>query len=179
MTVVVPADAVEMEKLLPQVAAWKGPVYFRLSRAKTPVVFDSAHAPEMGKAVLVRDGDDVTIVSAGVLLSRCVAAVDQLGAKGIEARLINVHTVKPLDRGMLVAAAKETGAIVTVEEHSVIGGLGAAVAQMTAGCCPIPVECVGLHDAFAETGPYDDLLDRCGMAVADIVAAAERAIGRK
>lgn len=179
MTVVVPADAVEMERLLPQVAAWNGPVYFRLSRAETPVVFDSDHAPEIGKALLVRDGDDVTIVNAGVLLSRCVAAVEQLAAKGIEARLINVHTVKPLDQWLLGAAAKETGAIVTVEEHSVIGGLGAAVTQMTAGCCPIPLECVGLRDAFAETGPYDELLDHCGMAVADIVAAAERAVGRK
>jgi len=179
MTVVVPADAVEMERLLPQVAAWNGPVYFRLSRAETPVVFDSEHLPEIGKAVLMRDGDDVTIVNAGVLLLRCVAAVEQLGAKGIEARLINVHTVKPLDQQLLGAAAKETGAIVTVEEHSVIGGLGAAVTQMTAGCCPIPLECVGLRDAFAETGPYDELLDHCGMAVADIVAAAERAIDRK
>jgi transketolase len=179
MTVVAPADSAEMERLLPHVIAWNGPVYFRLSRAEIPVVFGEEHTPEIGKAVTVREGADVTIVNCGVLLSRAIQATEDLSRQGIEARLLNLHTLKPLDVDALRQAAGETGALVTVEEHSVIGGAGSAVAEAVAACCPAPVEYVGLHDRFAESGPYDALLDQAGMAVDDIVRAALKAVGRK
>ena len=179
MAIVVPADAAEMERLLPQVLDWPGPVYFRLSRAEVPVVFDASHAPEIGKGVVLRDGSDVAIVNTGVLLQRCLDAVDALAGRGISARLINLHTVKPIDEELLCRAAGETGALVTVEEHSVVGGVGGAVAELLATRCPTPLERVGLQDRYAESGPYDSMLDRYGMAVEDIVAAAERAVSRK
>ena len=179
MTVVVPADAVEMEQLLPQIIDWSGPVYFRLSRAEIPVVFGDTHRPEIGKATLVREGGDVTIVNCGVLLWRCMQAAEELAQRGIQARVLNVHTLKPLDTNALRQAAGETGALVTVEEHSVIGGLGSAVAETLVERCLAPMERVGLKDRFAESGPYDELLDSAGLAIDDIVLAAERAVSRK
>jgi len=179
LAVVAPADSMEMEKLLPQVAEWPGPVYFRISRAEVPVVFDDSYAPEMGKGVLLREGRDATLISTGTMLSRTLAAASQLAGKGIGARVIHFHTLKPLDVDMLVLAARETGALVTVEEHSIIGGLGGAVAETVTTCAPAPVERVGLNDAFAETGPYEELLDAHGLSVETIAAAAERVIHRK
>jgi len=179
MCVVVPADCAEMEKLLPQVADWHGPVYLRLCRNEVPVIFGANHAPQIGKGHLVRSGGDVTIVNCGVLLSRCLEAADRLATAGIQARVINLHTLKPLDTEILVTAASETGALVTVEEHSVIGGLGSAVAETLAEAAPAPVLRIGLRDTFAETGPYDVLLDRFGMDIQDIVAQARAAIAMK
>ena len=179
LAVVVPADAVEMEKLLPRVVEWDGPVYLRLSRAEIPVVFDTACTPTIGRGKVLCGGDQVTLINCGVLLSRCLEAADRLAARGIRARVINLHTLKPLDTSLLCAAARETGALVTVEEHTIVGGLGAAVAEAVATSCPVPVERVGLRDTFAETGPYDALLDKYGMGVDDIVASAERAISHK
>jgi transketolase len=179
MTIVAPADTVEMEKLLPQVAAWDGPVYFRLTRNEVPVLFDTSYAPRIGKGTLMRAGSDVTIINCGILLSRCLAAVEQLAAAGIRARLINLHTLKPLDAELIAAAAAETGALVTVEEHSVIGGLGSAVTELVTESSPVPVARVGLRDTFAETGPHEALLDKYGMGVSDIVAAAGRALAHR
>jgi transketolase len=179
LTLVVPADAVEMEKLLPQVIKREGPVYLRLSRAEAPVIFEDNYGPEIGKGVVLREGTDVTLVNCGILLNRCLQAAGRLAESGVKARVINLHTLKPLDTALLAMAAQETGTVVTVEEHSIIGGLGAAVAEALGESCPVPVERVGLRDTFAETGPYDDLLDTYGMSVDHIVAAADRAIQRK
>ena len=179
MTVVVPADGVAIDRLLPQVAAWQGPVYFRLNRNDVPVIYDESYAPEIGKAWLVRPGADVTLICNGLMVARCLEAAKLLASAGIDARVLEMHTVKPLDAEAVLQAARETGALVTAEEHSIVGGLGGAVAELVAGENPAPVQRVGIADRFAETGPYDLLLDRYGMAVADVVAAAHRAVALK
>jgi transketolase len=179
MTVVVPSDPVAVKKLLPQIVDWNGPVFFRLCRNEVPTIFEDGYSPQIGKGVLLLAGNDVTIIGNGVLLPRCIRAVEQLAKEGISARLIELHTLKPIDSDLIEQAARQTGAIVTVEEHSIIGGLGSAVAEVVVERFPAPVERVGLKDTFAETGPYDQLLDKYGMAVEDIVAATKRALRRK
>jgi transketolase len=179
MTVVVPADGIAVDKLLPQVAAWQGPVYFRLNRNDVPVIYDESYAPEIGKAWLVRPGRDVTLICNGLMVARCLEAANLLAGTGIDARVLESHTVKPLDAEAVLQAARETGALVTAEEHSIVGGLGGAVAELVTGEVPVPVQRVGIADRFAETGPYDPLLDRYGMAVTDVVAAAHRAVAAK
>jgi transketolase len=179
MTVVVPADPSGVAKLLPQVAAWDGPVFMRLCRNEVPEIFNSGYKPQIGRGVVLREGKDVTIIGCGVPLSRCLEAARELAGKGIEACVVEMHTIKPLDRELVQRCADETEAIVTVEEHSIIGGLGGAVAEALTSGKPVPQEFVGLNDTFAETGPYGALMDKYGMAVADIVSAAQRAIKRK
>jgi transketolase len=179
MTVVAPADCEELRKLLPQVAEWDGAVYFRFNRNDVPAVFGSTHQPVIGRAELVGSGDDVTLIGTGLMVSRCVDAAASLAVEGISARVIDMHTLKPLDVETIVAAAEETGAIVTAEEHSIIGGLGAAVAEAVCDARPVPVKRVGLRDQFAGCGPYFELLDRHGMSVQDIVDAAHGALKLK
>lgn len=179
MTIVVPADPLGVNRLLPQVAAWQGPVYFRLCRNEVPQIYTPAYQPEIGKGLVLIDGDDLTIFANGVLVARCIQAVEALAAEGIHARLVEMHTVKPLDGDLVVKCARETGAVVTVEEHSIVGGLGGAVAEHLGEHCPVPLQRVGIADRFAETGPYADLLDKYGMSVTDIAAAAKRALSRK
>ena len=176
MTVVSPADAMAVRKLLPQVAAWPGPVYMRLNRNEVPVLFDESYAPEIGKAVQLRPGRDVTLIGTGLMVSRCLEAADVLSGEGIDARVIEVHTIKPLDEATIRAAATETGALVTAEEHSIVGGLGGAVAEAVAESCPVPVVRVGVRDTFATTGPYLDLLEYLGLGTKDVVAAVRRAL---
>jgi len=179
MTIVVPSDPLAVKLLLPQVVDWYGPVYIRLCRNDVPQLYNDNYDPQIGKGVMLCEGNDVTIVGTGVLLSRCIEAVDKMKAEGLSARLIEVHTIKPLDSELLKKSARETGCLVTVEEHSIVGGLGGAVAEMLAEYIPVPVVRVGLHDCFAETGPYDELLDRYGMGVKDIISAAHKAIRLK
>jgi transketolase len=179
MTVVVPGDPVALTKLLPQVAEWPGPVFFRLNRNEVPVLFDDSYNPEIGRAITLRPGDDVTLICAGLMVSRCLEAAEALAGEGVEARVLEAHTIKPLDTDSVLQAARETGALVTVEEHSVIGGLGGAVAEAVTDVYPVPVKRVGLADRFAETGPYFEMLDRYGMSVEDIAAAARQAVAAK
>lgn len=179
MTIVVPSDGAAIDRLLPQVAEWPGPVYFRLNRNDVPVIFNEAYTPVIGKAHTVLPGDDVTILANGVMLARSLEAAQQLAAQGIAARVVEMHTVKPLDVDAVVRAAEETGAVVTAEEHSIVGGLGGAVAEVLGEQRPVPLKRVGLADRFAETGPYAALLDRYGMAVADIAAAARHVLAMK
>ncbi len=179
MTVIVAADAVEIATLVVLVAELDGPVYLRVSRAEVPVVYAEDQKVEIGKGIVLRDGRDVTLVATGVMVERSLRAADELARKGVTARVLDMHTIKPLDTALLLGAARETGALVTAEEHSILGGLGGAVAEAVSGECPVPIVRTGIHDTFCETGPYEALLDRYGMAVADIVAAAEKAIGLK
>lgn len=179
MTVVVPGDPLALKKLLPKVVEWQGPVFFRLTRNEAPVLFDEDYDPRIGEAVTLREGTDVTLIGMGMMLSRCLDAAEALSQKGIEARVVEMHTLKPLDIACVRKAAAETEAIVTVEEHSIIGGLGAAVAETVTDAQPVPVKRVGIADQFTETGPYDDLLDNYGMSIRDIVAAAQAAIAAK
>jgi len=179
MTIVVPSDPVSLNKLLLQVVEWPGPVFVRLTRNEAPVLFEEDHYPHIGGAVVLRQGTDLTLVGMGMMLDRCLKAAKALSKDGIEARVIEMHIIKPLDTLCILAAARETGAIVTVEEHSVIGGLGAAVAEAVTENCPVPVRRVGIVDRFTETGPYHDLLDHYGMSVAEILRAAREALSMK
>ena len=176
MTVVVPSDPLAVARLLPQVAAWDGPVFFRLCRNEVPVLFDERYDPRIGTAMVHREGADLSLIGTGIMVSRCVEAADILASRGIRARVIEVHTIKPLDTECILRAAKETGAIVTAEEHSIIGGLGSAVAETVAASHPVPVIRTGIADRFAETGAYAELLDSYGMSVDDIVRAGSDAL---
>jgi transketolase len=179
MTVVVPADPVGVAKLLPKVVDRDGPAYIRLCRNEAPVIFEDGYDPKIGEGLVIRDGEDVTIIACGVILSRCLEAAEALASEGIGVRVVEMHTLKPLDRTLVERCAKETGAIVTVEEGTVIGGLGGAVAEALTTGTPAVQELVGVQDRFAETGPYADILDKYGLAVADIVKAAKTAVKRK
>ena len=180
LVVVGPADATEVKKILPLIAEYDGPVYMRLSRADTPLVFDKNHKVEIGKGVVVQNGDDLTLIGNGVMLFRCLEAAKILAKEGVSCRVINIHTVKPLDISLLQQAAEETGAIVSAEEHSIIGGLGSGVAEALGNMCPVPLERVGIADTFAETAlDFESLLDHYRMGVNDIVEAAHRALRRK
>jgi len=180
MTVLEAADAIEAKKMVPVVAEFEGPVYLRISRAETPVLFDESHKVEIGKGVTVRDGGDVTLIASGVMVSRCLEASGILHNEGISARVTNMHTIKPLDDYMVEKAAVETGAIVTAEEHSTIGGLGSAVAEVLGEKYPTVLERIGIADTFTETSlAYEELLDHYGMGVKDIVEATRRVMKRK
>ena len=180
MVVVAPADNVEAARMVPVIAEYDGPVYMRISRAVVPDVFTEAHTVQLGKGVTVRQGNDVTLIGSGSMVARCMKAADALAQEHIQARVLAVHTIKPLDVDLIRQAAEETGALVTAEDHLIIGGLGSAVAEALAGHYPAPVEFVGLNDTFAETGPDPDtLMDAWGLSVKDIVEAARRALRRK
>lgn len=179
MTVVVAADAVEARRFVPLVAEYDGPVYLRLSRAEVPVIHNEDLMVQIGKGFTLRDGRDVTLIGTGIMVARCLEAAKILESEGIDARVLEIHTLKPLDEELVITAAQETGCLVTAEEHTIIGGLGGAMAEFLGAIYPVPLERTGIPDTFAETGPYWDLLDRYGMSVVDIVAAAKRAIQRK
>lgn len=179
MTIVVPADSVAVKKLLPQVVDWAGPAYLRICRNEVPQIFTDEYQPEIGKGVTLMDGDDVTIIACGVMVARAIEAARILGDRGSSVRVVEMHTIKPLDTDLIVRCARETGTIVTVEEHSILGGLGGAVAECVTEHSPVPVERVGVNDTFAESGPYLELLEKYGMGVDAIVSAVERALERK
>ena len=179
MTVVVPGDCTAVDKLLPQVAAWPGPVYFRMNRNEVPDLFDDSYAPEIGKAIQLRAGSDVTLICNGMMVSRCLVAAETLAEEGISAAVLEMHTVKPLDTEAILRAARETGALVTAEEHSILGGLGGAVAEVITDAYPVPLKRVGVLDRFTETGPYLAILDRYGMSVDHVLAAARAAVALK
>ena len=179
MTVIVPADATEAGKWVPVLAEYDGPVYLRISRAATIPVHDDGLVPEIGKGITLRDGGDVTLIATGSMVGRSLRAADKLAAEGIDSRVLEIHTIKPIDSDLILRAAEETGAIVTAEEHSVIGGLGGAVAEVLSRGRPTPLELVGVADVFARTGPDPDtLMDAYGLAVTDVVDAAKRVIDR-
>jgi transketolase len=180
MTVIVPADANEIVKWVPVLAEYEGPVYFRLSRSASLPVHEANVAPRIGVAIPLRAGTDLTIIAAGAMAGRSMQAAGRLAAEGVSTRVIEMHTVKPLDLGALAQAAAETGAIVTAEEHTVIGGLGGAVAEALGELAPVPMERVGIRDTFTRTAPDPEtLMDAYGLAVEDVVAAARRVVARK
>jgi len=180
MTVVVPADANEAAAWVPVVAEHQGPVYLRLSRAATLPVHTQPPDVAIGRGLALREGADATLIACGAMVGRSVQAVEQLAREGIAVRLVEMPSIKPLDGNLVHRAAAETGAIVTAEEHSVIGGLYGAVAECLGRTQPVPLEAVGVADAFAGTAPDpDSLMDACGLSVADLVAAVRRALARK
>lgn len=179
MTVIVPADAAETRQAVAWAARYKGPVYLRLGRSSVDDVFGENYTFEHGRAVLLAEGADVTLIAAGIMVSPARRAADELTQAGFSARVLNMHTIKPVDKEAVIKAAEDTGAIVTCEEHSIIGGLGSAVAEVLAENRPAPLERVGVLDTFGESGTPDALLAKYNLTVADIVAAAKRVIGRK
>lgn len=179
MTVIVPADATETHQAMAWAVEYKGPVYIRLGRASVADVFGEGYEFHHGKAVQLAEGADVTIIATGVMVGPARRAADELTQSGISARVLNIHTIKPIDREAVAKAAKETGAIVTCEEHSIIGGLGSAVAEALVESYPVPMERVGVLDTFGESGTPDALLAKYNLTVADVVRAAKRVIERK
>lgn len=164
MTVINPSDDVETRAAVKAAYELDGPVYLRFGRLAVPVINDNAdYKFEIGKGITLRDGKDITIVATGLCVSSALEAADLLKADGIDARVINIHTIKPLDKELIIKAAKETGKIVTVEEHSVIGGLGSAVSDCVVESCPVPVKKVGIQDVFGESGPAAKLIEKYGL----------------
>ena len=171
MTVVNPCDAASAKILLKQVVELDGPAYVRLGRAAVPVFYDETAPLKLGKGNELRPGKDVTVIATGIMVSAAMEAASILEGEGIDVRVIDIHTLKPLDEEIILKAAKETGRIVTAEEHSIIGGLGSAVAEVTSRNCPVPIRMVGQQDTFGESGKPDELLEKYGMTAADIVQA--------
>ncbi len=178
-TVLVPADEVSMRALVRAAAAYVGPVYIRAGRPKVPIIYQPDQAFEIGKAIELVDGKDLTIIATGLLVAESIRAQEQLESEGVSARVIDMHTIKPLDAAAVARAAAETGAIVVAEEHLVDGGLGVRVAQAAAETHPCPMEFVGIQNTYAESGTPEQLLDKYGLIARDVAAAARRVLGRK
>lgn len=179
MTVLVPADGVEAEQMIFTAAKTYGPMYVRLGRSAVPTLFDENYKFEIGKGVVVREGNDATIIACGIMVNEAVEACEALKSEGINVRVVNMSTIKPIDRELIVAAAKETGAIITAEEHSIIGGLGSAVSEVVSEECPVIVKKVGVKDVFGESGTPAELLKKHGLTAQDIVVAVKEAISKK
>jgi transketolase len=180
MTVIVPADSIETDKIIREAVKYYGPAYIRLSRAKTPLIHKSADFElTIGKGIRMREGKDVTIFTCGIMVAMALEAAEILKQEKIEARVVNLHTIKPLDKELVVTCAQETGAVVTTEEHSIIGGLGGAVAEILSENCPIPLARVGLKDMFGESGKPEELLVKYGLTAGEIVKAVKRVTARK
>ncbi len=179
MTVIVPSDDTEAKAAVKAALDFEGPVYMRFGRLAAPILNDPAtYKFELGKGVTLRDGKDITIVATGLMVGEAVAAAETLAAEGISARVINIHTIKPIDEEIIVKAARETGKIVTVEEHSIIGGLGSAVCDVVSEKCPVPVTKIGVNDEFGHSGPAVDLLKEFGLSAENIVATVKKVLGK-
>ncbi|MFQ5910623.1 MAG: transketolase family protein [Thermoplasmata archaeon] len=179
ITVVVPADAPETYLAIKAVADYVGPVYLRMGRANVPTITSIEDDFKLGKATVLRDGDDVTLIGTGVMVSRCIVAADELVKEGIDARVLNISTIKQLDKDTVVKAARETGAVVTAEEHSVTVGMGAAVAMALAENAHVPMKRVGIPDVFGESGDSDELMEKFGLTTKNIIKAAHDVMRRK
>ncbi len=179
MTVVVPADISETAQAVRAAAFHPGPVYLRLTRSPVPIVHDADYRLEIGRASRLRDGDDITLIANGLMVERALDAAQALAGNGIEARVLNVSTVRPLDDEAVLAAARETGAIVTVEEHSVHGGLGSAVAEVVVANHPVPMKLLGFPGVFAPTGSATWILEHFGLDPAGIASAATQVVERR
>ena len=179
MTVLVPADGVEAEQMILEAARVYGPMYVRLGRSAVPTIFDESYKFEIGKGTVVRQGNDATIIACGIMVYEAIKAAEELALEGINARVINMSTIKPIDKELIITAAKETKAIVTAEEHSIIGGLGSAVCEVVSEECPVVVKKVGVKDSFGESGTPAELLKKYGLTANDIVEAVKEAINKK
>lgn len=180
MTIIQPADAAAARAIAHAAVEFAGPLYIRLHRNASPVIYDESYRFELGKATTVRNyGDDVALITSGIMLQKTLDAADALNEKGIKARVIDMSTLKPLDEDAVLEAAKATNAVVTIEDHSVIGGLGSAVAQVLAEKYPCLIKCIGIPDVFGESGPSEVLYTKHHMDTPSIVAAAEKLVAKK
>lgn len=179
MTVINPADHVEAKAAVLAMADYVGPTYMRFGRLAVPIFNDPAtYKFEVGKGIQLRDGNDVSIIATGLMVNEALEASKALAEQGISARVINIHTIKPIDRDIIVRAAKETGKIITVEEHSVIGGLGSAVSEVVTETVPVPVIKIGVQDVFGHSGPAVALLKEFGLSADNIVKVTKQLLGK-
>ena len=174
MTVINPADDTEARAAVEAAINFNGPVYMRFGRLAAPVFNDPAtYKFELGKGVKLRDGKDISIIASGLMVAEAIAAAETLAAEGIDAEVINIHTIKPIDKEIIAATAQKTGKVLTVEEHSVIGGLGSAVCDVLCECCPTKVVKIGVNDEFGHSGPAPKLLEEFGLCASNIVKTAK------
>jgi len=178
-TVISPADEISTIALVKAAAEHMGPVFIRTGRLKVPLIYEAGRDFAIGKAIELVEGTDVTLIATGLLVAESIRAAEALEAEGISARVIDMHTVRPLDREAIARAARETGAIVVAEEHLVDGGLGVRIAQVAAETHPVPMEFVGIQNTYAESATPEELLDKYGLVARDVAAAARRAVKRK
>ena len=176
MTVLVPADGIEAEKMIFAAAEFDGPTYVRLGRSAVPTIFGEDYNFEIGKGVVLREGNDATIISCGMMVNEALIAADMLKQENINVRVINMSTIKPIDTELIIKAAKETKAIVTAEEHSIIGGLGSAVSEVVSENHPVIVKKVGINDSFGESGTPNELLEKYGLTAKNIVEKVKEAL---
>ncbi len=174
-----PSDEFQTRALVKLAASYKGPVYIRTGRPKAPVIYNEKTSFEIGKGILLRSGKDVTLVATGLMVFEALEAAENLKIKGIDASVVDIHTIKPIDRDLLIKEARKTGAVVVAEEHLIWGGLGSAVSQALSQACPVPVEFVGLDDTYAESGRPDELLEKYGLTSKNIASVAEKVVARK
>lgn len=180
MVVISPSDAVETEAAIEAIVKYNGPCYVRLGRSAVTVINDNGdYKFEIGKGVTLREGKEATIIATGVMVEAALEAFNVLAEEGIKVRVVNMHTIKPIDEEAIISAARETGLIITAEEHSIIGGLGSAVAEVVTGNCPVPVLRVGIKDVFGESGKPAELLKAYGLTAEDIVKAVKHGISMK
>lgn len=179
MTIINPADDVEARKAVFAAAEFDGPVYMRFGRLAVPTLFDESYDFQIGKGVQLAEGNDVTIVATGLMVGEAIKARELLANDGISARLINIHTIKPIDKEIIIKAAQETGAIVTTEEHNIIGGLGEAVAACVSAGCPVPVVRHGVEDVFGRSGKAERVLEHFGLSPEGIAAKVRQALELK
>lgn len=178
MTVVNPCDCVSAKKLIRQAVAMDGPVYVRLGRAPVPNFYQEDDDIQLGKGKCIREGKDLTVIATGIMVSEAMMAAEKLQEEGLDVRVVDINTIKPIDRDIIVKAAKETGRIVTAEEHSVIGGLGSAVAEVVVRECPVAMEMVGQLDTFGESGKPDQLKEKYGMDAEAVIRACRKIMER-
>lgn len=179
MVIINPADDVEAKAAVRAAIEHVGPVYLRFGRMAVPVVNDAeTYKFELGKGITLRDGKDITVVATGLMVAEAIEAGELLAKEGIDARIINIHTIKPLDKELICKAARETGKIITIEEHSVIGGLGSAVCDAVSANCPVPVVKMGVQDVFGHSGPGGDLITEFGLRAANIVETAKKMLNK-
>lgn len=180
MTIINPCDDVEAKAAVRAAVEFNGPVYMRFGRLAVPVINDKeTYKFEIGKGVVMKDGTDVTIIATGLMVNEALESAKSLESDGISARVVNIHTIKPLDKELICKCAKETGVIVTAEEHSIIGGLGSAVAEAVTECCPVPVIRIGVNDEYGYSGPAVDLLKKFGLSAENISEKVKEAVKLK
>ncbi len=179
MTIYEPVDSAQLKKIFPQIVAAPGPVYIRLLRRNAVEIFNDSQEFTLGKGTMIKEGSDVTILCSGIMAAESIKAAEMLKNDGIDAEIINIHTIKPLDVQMVAKSAKKTGAVVTAENHSVIGGLGSTVSEALSETYPVPVRRVGINDHFGEVGLTDFLMEKYGLTAEHIAAEAKKAIELK
>ena len=178
MTILVLVDSVEVEKMIFEVANVYGPTYVRLGRSAVDTIFTEDYKFEIGKGTVLTEGDDVSIIACGIMVNEAIKASEELKKEGINVRVINMSTIKPIDKELIIKSAKETKSVVTAEEHSIIGGLGSAVSEVLAEECPTVLKRVGIKDVFGESGNPNDLLEKYGLTYKDIISSVKEVIAK-